>query len=159
MKKINAFKVAVMMLLFSINSITAQSEKKYSDNAATVFGRGAKINNGNFTGTAYLKMLVDADKDNPITAGNVTFEPGARTKWHLHPAGQIILAVDGKGYYQEKGQPKRAVHKGDVIKCPPNIEHWHGASEDSYFVQIAVGSNDKGAVVWLSPVSDEEYHK
>lgn len=159
MKKINIFKIIGTVLLFSINSITAQSAKKYSDNADTVFGRGVKINNGNFTGTVYLKMLVDADKENPITAGNVTFEPRARTKWHLHPAGQIILAVDGKGYYQEKGQPKREVHKGDVIKCPPNIEHWHGASEDSYFVQVAVGSNEKGAVIWLDPVTDEEYHK
>ncbi|ALR30373.1 hypothetical protein ATE47_07485 [Chryseobacterium sp. IHB B 17019] len=66
--------------------------------------------------------------------GNVTFEPGARTKWHLHPGGQIILVTGGVGYYQEKGQPKKILHKGDVIKCPPHVEHWHGASKDSYFV-------------------------
>lgn len=142
-----------------MSKINAQSQKSYSVKADTVFTKGTKINNDNFTGTVYLKMLVEADKENPITAGNVTFEPGARTKWHFHPSGQIILVTDGIGYYQEKGQPKKLLHKGDVIKCPPNVMHWHGASQDSYFVQIAVGSNDKGAVVWLAPVTDEEYHK
>ncbi|MGE8527218.1 cupin domain-containing protein [Chryseobacterium rhizosphaerae] len=66
--------------------------------------------------------------------GNVTFEPGARTKWHLHPGGQIILVTGGVGFYQEKGQPKKILHKGDVIKCSPHVEHWHGTSKDSYFV-------------------------
>ncbi|WP_345208317.1 cupin domain-containing protein [Chryseobacterium ginsengisoli] len=127
--------------------------------AETVFDKGEKINNDNFTGTAYLKMLTTHDKENPTAIGNVTFEPEARTKWHLHPAGQILLVTDGIGYYQEKGQSKKILYKGDVIKCPANVEHWHGASDDSYFVQIAVTNNDKGSAVWLQAVSDEEYNK
>jgi len=159
MKKITALKMFGIIFLFSINTIYAQSQKRYSVQADTVFARGRKIDNGNFTGTAYLKMLVMEDKENPIAAGNVTFEPGARTKWHLHPAGQIILVTDGIGYYQEKGQPKKILYKGDVIKCPPNTAHWHGASENNYFVQIAVTSNENGTTVWLNPVTDQEYHK
>ena len=62
-----------------------------------VFPQGEKITNANFTGTAYLQPLMDADSLNSISVGNVTFEPGARSNWHLHPAGQIILALDGKG--------------------------------------------------------------
>jgi quercetin dioxygenase-like cupin family protein len=123
-----------------------------------VFPKGEKITNSNFKGNAYLKMLIEADSINPTAVGNVTFEPGARTKWHLHPGGQILLVMDGVGYYQEKGQLKRILHKGDVIKCPPNTPHWHGASSDKAFVQVAVTNNHLGATVWLEEVSDEEYH-
>ena len=122
-----------------------------------VFPQGEKITNDNFTGTAYLHMMVKGDSLNDITVGNVTFEPGARTNWHSHPAGQILLVTDGVGYYQEKGQAKRILRKGDVVHCASEIEHWHGASTDSTFVQLAVSSNRKGPAVWLHPVTDEEY--
>lgn len=122
-----------------------------------LFGKGEKITNNNFTGTAYLQILIAADSLNPTSVGNVTFESGARTKWHLHPGGQILLATDGVGYYQEKGQPKKILRKGDVIKCPPNIQHWHGASADNYFVQVAITNTQKGVPVWLKAVTDEEY--
>ncbi|KGO90972.1 cupin domain-containing protein [Flavobacterium subsaxonicum] len=125
----------------------------------SVFRRGKKITNNNFKGNAYLQMLVNADSTNQTTVGNVTFEPGARTKWHLHPAGQILLVTDGVGYYQEKGQSKKILHKGDVIKCPPNIVHWHGASTDTAFVQLAITGREKGETVWLEDVTDEEYVK
>ena len=124
-----------------------------------IFPQGEKINNDNFTGIAYLQPLIASETDNPTAVGNVTFEPGARTKWHLHPAGQILLVTDGVGYYQEKGKPKRILRKGDTIKCPANTPHWHGASADSYFVQLAISSSHKGATKWLEAVSDEEYNK
>lgn len=145
-------------LLF-LNDVKAQERKTYSTEADTVFRKGVKINSDNFTGTAYLQMLIAPDSFNPTAVGNVTFEPGARTKWHLHPAGQILLVTDGVGYYQEKGQPKKILRKGDVTKCPPNIRHWHGASADTYFVQLAVTNNNKGAAVWLEAVTEEEYNK
>ena len=71
--------------------------------------RGEKIINPVFTGNAWLKMLVEADELNKNSVGVVTFEPGARTFWHQHPNGQIILALSGKGYYQEKGGPGRII--------------------------------------------------
>jgi quercetin dioxygenase-like cupin family protein len=67
--------------------------------------------------------------------------------------------TEGVGYYQEKGQPKKILYKGDVIKCQANVDHWHVSSEDSYFVQIAVTDNKNGPVVLLHPVTEEEYHK
>lgn len=129
------------------------------ENKNLIFPKGEKITNDNFTGTAYLLSLIEGDSTNPNSVGNVTFEPGARTKWHSHPAGQILLATDGVGYYQEKGQPKKILRKGDVIKCPPNILHWHGASVDSVFVQIAITGREKGTTIWLEKVTDEEYTK
>lgn len=143
----------------SCAGIKAQETKILSAKADTIFPRGAKITNDNFTGTAYLQMLMAADQLNPTAIGNVTFEPGARTKWHSHPGGQILLVTDGVGYYQEKGQAKRVIRKGDVVKCPPNLPHWHGASKDIFFIQLAVTNNQNGSVVWLNPVTDEEYEK
>jgi quercetin dioxygenase-like cupin family protein len=122
-----------------------------------VFPQGNKITNANFTGTAYLQSLIEADSLNSISVGNVTFEAGARSKWHTHPAGQILLAIDGVGYYQEKGKPKQILRKGDAIKCPPNIPHWHGASADTAFIQVAITGREKGETVWLEAVTDEEY--
>lgn len=101
---------------------------------------------------------MNADSLNQNSVGCVTFEPGARTNWHMHPAGQIILAIDGVGYYQEEGSPKVIVNKGEVIKCPPNIPHWHGASAESEFIQIAITGREKGETIWLHEVTDEEYY-
>jgi quercetin dioxygenase-like cupin family protein len=128
-----------------------------NSNNELVFPKGEKITNDNFTGTAYLQMLIAADSLNPAAVGNVTFEPGARSKWHLHPAGQILLAVDGVGYYQEKGQPKKILRKGDAVKCPPNVPHWHGASHHTAFVQLAITNNHNGATVWMDAVTDSVY--
>jgi quercetin dioxygenase-like cupin family protein len=134
---------------------TTQEGSKESN----IFPQGEKITNENFTGTAYLQPLIGADSLNFISVGNVTFEPGARSKWHLHPAGQILLVTNGVGYYQEKGQAKKIIRKGDVIKCPPNIPHWHGASVDTPFVQIAITGREKGETVWLEAVTNAEYSK
>lgn len=133
--------------------------QKKDTNSALIFPKGEKITNGNFTGTAYLQMLIAADSLNPNAVGNVTFEPGARSKWHLHPAGQILLAIDGVGFYQEKGQPKKILRKGDAVKCPPNVPHWHGASADTAFVQIAITGREKGETIWLEAVTDSIYNR
>ncbi|MGF2410880.1 cupin domain-containing protein [Ferruginibacter sp.] len=147
------------LFLFALAACNNNKEmnNSKSDNAL-VFPKGEKITNDNFTGTTYLHMLIAADSLNATSIGNVTFEPGARTKWHSHPGGQILLVTDGVGYYQEKGQPKKILRKGDAIKCPPNVPHWHGASADAAFVQVAVTNNDKGTVVWMEKVTDAVYN-
>lgn len=132
------------------NSLVVQNEP--------LFGKGEKLTASNFTGTAYLQQLVLADSLNQTAVGNVTFEPGARSYWHMHPGGQILLVTGGEGYYQEKGSPKKVLRKGDVVKCPPNVAHWHGASHNSRFEQVAITSREHGPTVWLQPVSDEEYN-
>lgn len=123
------------------------------------FPKGQKITNSNFTGTAWLHQMVIPDSLNSTQVGNVTFEPGARSKWHYHPGGQILLAVGGVGYYQEKGSPKQILRRGDVVKCSPNVVHWHGASPESVFEQVAITNTAQGAVVWLEAVTEEDYHK
>lgn len=143
-------------LLIACNS--NQSKEKSKPQSELLFPQGEKITNDHFTGTVYLQKLMEADSLNQTSIGNVTFEPGARTKWHSHPAGQILLVTDGVGYYQEKGEAKLILRKGDVIKCPPNVIHWHGASKDQKFVQLAVTNTQNGAPVWLDAVTEKEYN-
>lgn len=160
MKKIQFLTIlSVAIFTLSVNHLKSQTQKIVKSESQTLFEKGEKVKNENFIGTAYLKILVTNDQENPITVGNVTFEPGARNRWHKHPGGQILLVTGGVGYYQERGQAKKILRKGDIIKCPPNVEHWHGASIDSHFSHLAIGNSDKEAVIWLLPVTEEEYLK
>ena len=147
------------MLAFCCNQQNRSAQTPETESQEpTLFAKGEKITNDNFTGTVYLHSMIEADSLNPNSVGNVTFEPGARSKWHLHPAGQILLATGGVGYYQEKDQPKVILRKGDVIKCAPNTPHWHGASADTAFIQVAITGRQKGPTQWLEAVTDGEYH-
>ena len=150
---------ACLMGILALSCNEKQTAKTTKAAEATIFAKGEKIANANFTGTAYLQKLVAADSLNQVTVGNVTFEPGARTKWHSHPAGQILLVTHGVGYYQEKGKVKKILRKGDAIKCPPRTPHWHGASADTAFLQIVVTGREKGETVWLEDVSDADYNR
>jgi quercetin dioxygenase-like cupin family protein len=150
--------LTLVLLSTAISSCAQQIVTKRSD-ANNIFPKGNKINNANFNGTAYLQTLMEADSLNPTSVGNVTFEAGARTRWHKHPGGQILLVTEGVGYYQEQGQTKKILRKGDVIKCPSNVPHWHGASADSAFVQIAITNRHLGETVWLHEVTEEEYKR
>ncbi len=138
-----------------------ENEKHIPDQQAEVlFPKGNKISGKNFTGTVWLQMMMDNDSTLHAKMGNVTFEPNARTNWHTHPGGQILIITNGVGYYQEKGKPAQLLRKGDVVEIPPNTEHWHGAGPNREFAHIAIGLNtDEGDAVWLQPVTDEEYSR
>lgn len=128
---------------------------------AGVFDKGEKTNSKNFSGTVWVNMMGASNSAiMNVSYGNVTFEPKARTNWHSHPGGQILLITGGKGYYQALGEPARFLQKGDKVEIPPEVVHWHGAAPDSEFEHIAVSLNtDKGGTVWLKPVTDEEYSR
>ncbi|WP_460952355.1 (R)-mandelonitrile lyase [Spirosoma daeguense] len=111
-----------------------------------------------FTGTVWVKSLVSNDSIFTTISGSVAFEKGARSHWHSHPAGQILIVTDGVGYHQIKGEPKQLIRKGDVVKCPPNVVHWHGASPGSKMTHLYIIPNtEKGIVKWLQAVTDAEY--
>jgi quercetin dioxygenase-like cupin family protein len=91
--------------------------------------------------------------------GNVYFEPGARSNWHSHPAGQILIITYGVGYHQIEGKPVEIIKKRSIIKCPPNVRHWHGASAEVGLQQLYIVLNtEKGIVNWNEAVTDEEYN-
>lgn len=128
-------------------------------NLTQIFPKGEKASADFFVGTAFVNMLVpDTDKLYDCQVYDVVFEAGARNNWHKHHGGQLLLATDGKGYYQEKGKKAQLLQKGDVVQIPPNVEHWHGAAPGSSFTHIGISPNtEKGGAVWLAPVTDEEY--
>ena len=110
-----------------------------------------------FTGQAWLARLTeDAALNVPVS--NVTFSPGCRNNWHSHTGGQLLIAVGGRGYYQEKGRPARELLPGDVVEIAPDVVHWHGAAPDSWFSHLAVECNPATNVnTWLEPVDDAQY--
>ena len=125
-----------------------------------LFLKGQPLPKEWFVGNAYLTPLVAKDKNNEFSAGSVTFEPKARTNWHTHPKGQVLIVIEGNGFYQEKDKLALPIKKGDVVNIPENTEHWHGASATNKMVHIAITNyKDEVQVTWLQPVTDEEYNK
>lgn len=111
-----------------------------------------------YTGVGIAEMLTLANENSDITAAQVTFEPGARTAWHNHPAGQYLIITSGVGWVQERGGPKRVVRAGDVVWTPPGVFHWHGATETTSMSHLAVWEFVDGSGGELAEhVSDEEY--
>jgi quercetin dioxygenase-like cupin family protein len=151
----------VATLVFAALSNTGCQKQKVehaSENESSIFPKGELAPAKYFTGNAWVTGLVDNDSVFTTAAGNVFFEAGARTNWHLHPCGQILLVTSGVGYHQIMGQPIEIIKKGDVVKCPPDVVHWHGASKDSSMSHIYILPNtEKGIVEWKAPVTDEEY--
>ncbi|SFO87353.1 Cupin domain protein [Chitinophaga sp. YR627] len=129
------------------------------DNKTLPFDQGGRIVSKYFTGEVHLNMLVDADSIYNMNVGNVSFQRGARTNWHSHPGGQILMVTSGTGFYQEKDKPKHIIKAGDIIKCAPNVLHWHGATPEDTMTHIAIGPNlNKGSVSWQEAVTDSVYH-
>ncbi|WP_372776410.1 cupin domain-containing protein [Mangrovibacterium sp.] len=103
-------------------NMTKESNEANVENVS-IFPKGEIIKSNNFTGTVWVQMMGAKDSTLHAGFGNVTFEPWARTNWHSHPGGQLLFITEGKGYYQEKGQPARLLHKGDVVEIPRNVAH------------------------------------
>jgi quercetin dioxygenase-like cupin family protein len=112
-----------------------------------------------FTGEAWIDFLVK-NENIKCNVGKVTFTPGARNHWHTHPAGQVLIITEGKGYVQKKGEPIQMLLPGDVVIILPGEVHWHGAAPDSLFTHLAIQLlSDKGEEIeWLEAVTDEEYN-
>jgi quercetin dioxygenase-like cupin family protein len=149
--------LAVALLLLIGRACNTKTDKTELN---AIFPKGEKGSEELFTGNASHIGLVEADSIFTTLAGNVYFEPGARSHWHTHPSGQILIITDGVGYYQIEGQPIGIMKKGDVVKFPPNVRHWHGASPDVGVQQLYfIPNTEQGIVEWMEPVSDEEYNK
>src|SRR5436190_17455176 len=141
----------VIALLFSLAFVSAIAQD------TALFPRGEKGPNVHHVGSVWLNELNAADSVFTFGVAQAIFEAGARLDWHSHPGGQILLITDGIGYYQEKGKEKRTVKKGDVIKCQPGVEHWHGATPRNGFAYVATSPSQKGKTIWLKRVTDQEY--
>lgn len=111
-----------------------------------------------FTGRVRVDPLFPASSEINASGAYVTFEPGARSAWHTHPAGQRLVVVSGVGLTQEWGKPVEEIHPGDVIVCPPGVKHWHGAAPTTAMSHLAMTGTVAGKnVEWLEKVSDDQY--
>jgi quercetin dioxygenase-like cupin family protein len=111
-----------------------------------------------FTGNVSIDSLVDAPHSSGMFGANVRFEPGARTVWHTHLLGQILIVTSGRGLVQHWGGPIEEIHPGDVVWCPPGEKHWHGATPTTSMTHAAIVELlDGRSTDWMEKVSDEEY--
>lgn len=112
----------------------------------------------NFFGVVRRDGLINSEAPGRVSTGMVTFEPGGRTAWHKHPAGQILIITAGRGWVQGEGQPRYEVTAGDSVWIPANERHWHGATDKTAMTHIAVTESiDGSAVTWLEHVTDEDF--
>jgi len=118
----------------------------------------AKGPDENFTGLVRIDPLFQAPDPARVKVVSVTFEPGARTAWHTHPLGQTLIVTTGCGWVQSEGSSKQELRAGDVVWCPPNERHWHGATPTTSMTHIAILEHLNGQFVeWMEKVSDEQY--
>lgn len=160
MNRIKLLLVATLVFAALLNAGCQEQKIEHaSENESSIFPKGQLAPAEYFTDKAWVQGLVANDSIYSTAVGNVVFEAGARSNWHSHPAGQILIVIDGVGYHQIKGEPIQTIRKGDVVKCLPDVVHWHGASKNSAMTHIYIVPNtEKGIVEWLGKVSDEEYY-
>jgi quercetin dioxygenase-like cupin family protein len=111
-----------------------------------------------FTGSVRIDPLFDAQDPARASSAWVTFEPGARTAWHTHPAGQRLVVTAGFGWVQQWGGRTQEIRPGDVVWIPPGVKHWHGATPTTAMAHIAIQEAVEGKVVdWMEEVTDQQY--
>lgn len=146
-------KASILLLAGLAIGLTSQAQ------AQTIggFPRGEKSTADNHVGDVWLSELAPADSTFQYSVAMATFAKGAYLDWHKHPGGQILLITQGVGYYQERGKARRTVHQGEVIKCSPGVEHWHGAAATSTMTYLATTPAQKGKTIWLKRLTAAEY--
>ena len=172
MKLIAATIMSIFMLIANIayaqavsrSGSSQQNESAHSSQTIKITRSGSlQPKNGSaeyFTGSVQVQELFPADDPSRTSGGKVTFEPGARSAWHTHPLGQILIVTDGVGWIQQWGQPIEEIRKGDVIWIPSGVKHWHGATPSTPMTHIAIQEQLNGkAVEWMEKVTDEQYRK
>lgn len=143
-------------VLFACAGMAAAQEISVSRAAAQTAQLGPAEN---FTGTVRVERLFAATAPARATGGLVTFASGARTAWHTHPLGQTLIVTEGVGRVQHWGGPLQEIRKGDTVRIPPNVKHWHGASPDAAMSHLAISEQLDGKTVeWMEKVGDAEFN-
>ena len=153
-----------LSLLVSTGAFVSRALAAEADKTSqTIFRAGSQgSSNGPaefFTGHVRIDPLFPANDSAHFSGAYVTFEPGARSAWHMHPTGQHLIVTAGVGRTQAWGGPIEEIKAGDVIWCPPQVKHWHGASPTTAMTHIALTGTINGKnVEWMEKVTDEQYH-
>ncbi|HEX9785892.1 MAG TPA: carboxymuconolactone decarboxylase family protein [Opitutaceae bacterium] len=149
-------KTLTILMSFALTTMAAAQEITVTRATSEVAQRAPAEN---FTGTVRVERLFGAVDPARATGGLVHFEAGARTNWHTHPLGQILIVTAGVGRVQHWGGPVQEIRKGDTVRIPPNVKHWHGASPAAAMSHIAISEQLDGKTVeWDEKVSDAEFN-
>ena len=153
---------AVLMMLILQAAASTWTQSPQTHTLVITRGGSRPVEPGpeaNFTGSVRVERLFEAVDPSHSSGGFVTFEPGARTAWHLHPGGQILIVTAGTGRVQLWGHPMQEVRVGDVVTIPAGVKHWHGASPQAPMPHLGITeARDGNAVEWMEKVSDEQYN-
>lgn len=130
------------------------SEK--SEDEDLIFNKGREAHSEYYTGKIFISPIISKPEYDMF---HLIFEPGSYNSWHVHPdADQVLLILDGEGYYQEEGKPKRLIKRGDVINTPANVKHWNGSTPESRLVHLSItAKTGKNHVEWKDLVKPDEY--
>ncbi len=164
--KLTVILAGILVTMLSILSVseakTMNSRQADQDSREISIARsGSRTSNQGpaeyFTGSVRIDTLFKAHEPSRMTGGRVTFEPGARTAWHSHPYGQILIVTEGTGLIQRWGGPIEEFRQGDVVWIPPGLKHWHGAAPNTAMTHIAIQEQlDGKTAAWMEKVSDEQ---
>lgn len=142
------------LVLLTFISANAQATRDTTNTGRQGSAEGRGFITGGTSSTTRLPRVPEIN----CAVSTVSFQPGARTIWHAHAGGQIIVVTSGTAWYQEKGKPKQVIRQGESIIAPPGVMHWHGATPDAPMIHtVAMPNQDKGGVTMGEPVTDSEY--
>jgi len=149
-------------VLLATATLNASAADEPNSQSMTVVKNGEQASiigaSTNFVGSARIDPLFAAQAPSKVSAGYVTFQPGARSNWHTHPQGQMLVVTTGSGWVQQAGAEKQVIKPGDVIWTPPGVKHWHGATSTTGVTHMAIQETLDGKnVEWLEPVTEAQY--
>lgn len=145
-------KLLIILLVFLPFFSKAQNSQY---NVGSYLSEGVKAPNTHHMGDAWLNFLIEADDDFDQNITQATFSPNSTLDWHKHTTPQVIIVIEGVGYYQERGKEPVIIKKGDVIKCEKDTEHWHTSSADNSVSYIAIYG--KEPTIWTEKLTREYY--
>ena len=162
MRKFSIITVAVCLTVFQYvvaeQALAAEEKAKQDLITVTTPQPEAKASDTVFVGDVNVSRLLSPQIQSTVSGGYVTFRPGARTNWHIHPQGQLLIVTNGKGLVQQWEEAATEIKEGDIVWIPAGVKHWHGASPDSEMTHTAIAPIVNGkSTDWLEKVTDEQY--
>ncbi len=161
MKKLT---ILTIILAFFATVAYAGSEKKQEkgENSQIIYKAGSQKSfkgpEDLFTGDVQVDMVFPSNETAHYSGAYVTFQPGARTAWHYHPAGQHMIVTSGVALTGTRDGKIVSFKENETVWCPPDIDHWHGATPDAPMTHLVItGSKDGENVVWKEKVTDDQY--
>ena len=143
-----------ILLLFLSLSFIGFSQSQY--NIKSYQDEGNRAPNTHYIGDAYLNRLLDSDRELPYNITKATFKANSTLDWHYHASTQVLIVVEGEGYYQERGKDPILMKTGDVIRCLRQTEHWHSSSKDSDVTYLALYGGTT-PTTWTEVLTQEYY--